>query len=263
MMKKNGRYIKGIVAASVMFCLLLAGTIAGNFFLSNRGTAPAQVTADNGEIVTQRVSGIVEEMDMDALTEKSNLIIRGVVDEICAPIQIEAVGGGITNFTDYTIQVKDVMSGTETETVTVRVQGGTTGGLEVICDEAPDLVVGKEYILFLYKPDIGGGYNTAGDYYYLTGMYQGVYEIGGSSSEFLKMVVPTEIQGVSSAQQVSVSQFTADINEAKQKLPRGYVYSVDSEFQSNLQANLDSGFITQEEYDQWLAESQQYATILN
>lgn len=263
MVKKKISCIKGIVVASVTCCVLLTVTIAGNFFLANRVLVPAGEPVDSGEIVTQRVSGIIEEMDMDELTEKSNLIIRGVVADIGTPIQIEAVGGGITNFTNYTIQVSDVISGTETETAIVRVQGGTVNDLEVICDEAPDLVLGKEYILFLYRPDLGGGYNTTGDYHYITGMYQGVYEIGDGDSEFVKMAIPAERQGTSSVQQVSISQFVADIDEAKTKLPSGYIYSVDSEFQSNLQANLESGFISQEEYEQMLAEREQYATILN
>ena len=260
MVKKKISCIKGIVVASVTCCVLLTVAIAGNFFLANRVLVPAGEPVDSGEIVTQRVSGIIEEMDMDELTEKSNLIIHGTVEGPGQGLQIQAVGGGITNYTDYTVHVEETFAGDSQESVTVRVKGGIAGNLEVICDYAPDLEEGKEYLLFLLKPDQGGGYNTEGDYYYVTGSFQGVYELEGTKNE-PATAMKAKPQG--SGEEKVVAQLASDIQEFRAQLPEDYEYSVREEGMKNLQANLESGFISQEEYEQMLAEREQYATILN
>lgn len=260
MVKKKISCIKGIVVASVTCCVLLTVAIAGNFFLANRVLIPAGEPADSGEIVTQRVSGIIEEMDMDELTEKSNLIIHGTVEGPGQGLQIQAVGGGITNYTDYTVHVEETFAGDSQESVTVRIKGGIAGNLEVICDCAPDLEEGKEYLLFLLKPDQGGGYNTEGDYYYVTGSFQGAYELEGTKDE-PATAMKAKPQG--GGEEKVVAQLASDIQELRAQLPEDYEYSVREEGMKNLQANLESGFVSQEEYEQMLAEREQYATILN
>lgn len=254
----------------VAFCALIAITIVGNLYGSEMQTAPTvssmSVSTSNGgqtevqELVTQYVTGTVSEKKLDDLVRESNLIIHGTVEGPGQGLQIQAVGGGITNYTDYTVHVEETFAGDTQESVTVRVKGGIAGNLEVICDYAPDLEEGKEYLLFLLKPDQGGGYNTEGDYYYVTGSFQGVYELEGTKDE---PATAMKAKPQSGGEEKVVAQLASDIQELRAQLPEDYEYSVREEGMKNLQANLESGFISQEEYEQMLAEREQYATILN
>ena len=39
----------------------------------------------------------------------------------------------------------------------------------------PPELAGEEYLLFLNQPSMGGAFHTLGDYYYITGVTQGVF----------------------------------------------------------------------------------------
>lgn len=142
----------------VAFCALIAITIVGNLYGSEMQTAPTASsmsvsTSDGGqtevqELVTQYVTGTVSEKKLDDLVRESNLIIHGTVEGPGQGLQIQAVGGGITNYTDYTVHVEETFAGDSQESVTVRVKGGIAGNLEVICDYAPDLEEGKSIFSF-------------------------------------------------------------------------------------------------------------------
>lgn len=112
----------------------------------------------------------------------------------------------------------------------------------------------------MLKPDQGGGYNTEGDYYYVTGSFQGAYELEDTKDE---PATAMKAKPQSGGEEKVVAQLASDIQELRAQLPEDYEYSVREEGMKNLQANLESGFISQEEYEQMLSEREQYATILN
>ena len=53
-------------------------------------------------------------------------------------------------------------------------EGGSIENRTVVVDNNPLFETESEVILCLYKPDMGSGYNTMGNYYYLRGISQGV-----------------------------------------------------------------------------------------
>ena len=194
--------------------------------------------APTGKTVT--IEGTLEEKSEDQLFEQSSLIIRGTVNEDAKMFRIQSVSGQTGNFTDYQITVQDVLRGsTDDEIVTVRVRGGTAGGVTEICSPVPVLNAGEEYLLFLYQPGRGGAFNTEGDYYYVLGLPQGTFQRAATTVE-------------PQASDVFVSQTGTQMTYGH-ILSRAGEYPVDPDYfrkayLENQKLNLENGFITQEEY---------------
>ena len=86
---------------------------------------------------------------------------------------------GPQRFVDYTFAVKQVYrcgQEKEPQELTIRVEGGTYQDITVNASGSPSLEIGKEYIVFLYRAPKNGGYETEGEYYYVTGFEQGVFQ---------------------------------------------------------------------------------------
>ena len=209
--------------------------------------------APAGQTVT--IEGTLEEKSEDQLFEQSSLIIRGTVDEAIKIFQIQSVFGQIGNFTDYKITVQDVLRGsTDDEIVTVRVRGGTAGGVTEICSPVPELNAGEEYLLFLYQPGRGGTFNTRGDYYYVLGLPQGTFQRATRTAEPQTSDVFTSQTGY----EISYSRILDRANE----------YPVDTdyfrkEYLANQKLNLENGFITQNEYQKSIENIDAYASVVS
>ena len=207
--------------------------------------------APAGQTVT--IEGTLEEKSEDQLFKQSSLIIRGTVDEAIKMFQIQSVSGMTGNFTDYKITVEDVLRGsTDDEIVTVRVRGGTAGGVTEICSPVPELDAGEEYLLFLYQPGRGGTFNTRGDYYYVLGLPQGTFQRASSTAE-------------PQASDVFTSQTNYEISYSR-ILDRANEYPVDTdyfrkEYLANQKLNLENGFITQREYQKSIENIDTYASV--
>ncbi|MFQ7139984.1 hypothetical protein [Evtepia sp.] len=108
-------------------------------------------------------------------------------------------------------------------------------------------MAGEEYLLFLNQPSMGGAFHTLGDYYYITGVTQGVFQEGTAglyTSQSGDTLSPIQL-----AMTRSVPPVDSD--------------SLREEFVENQQANLANGFITQEEYDAAIAGMNTYATVVD
>ena len=116
-----------------------------------------------------------------------------------------------------------------------------------VYEHSPVLSGENEYLLFLYKPARGGAYNTDGDYYYILGLTQGTF-VMDEDGDFISgtgVVLPADdiAQYVNNAGPVNVNDFR-------------------EEYIANQKRNLETGFITQEEYDELMDEIDEYATIV-
>lgn len=165
------------------------------------------------------------------------------------------------NYTEYYFQILDTCRGVapnnEDQIAAVRIPGGEANGVNMIWEEAATLEVDETYLLFLYKPQMGGSFNTEGDYYYLSGDTRGIYPVDSAttfsgttndvytSSDGTKRILHNEL--IQLIDQVN-EEIPADIDMRYQ------------EFLENQQYNLETGFISQEEYDRFLSEAQRYAT---
>ena len=116
---------------------------------------------------TVYISGLLEYKSVDDLFAQSSLVAVGQITGHSDAIRVQHVTeDNAVNFTDYTFSIFSLVQGQpDTDTVTVRVLGGTAGNVTEVYEESPIFSDGETYLLFLYQPGMGGAYNTAGDYY--------------------------------------------------------------------------------------------------
>lgn len=207
----------------------------------------------------------------EKLLEESSLVVRGTVIGFDYLTIQSANGASEEVFTDYYIDVSETLRGTaETDNdglIRVRAMGGENSEAIVI-NNSFALEIGEEYLLFLAKPTTGGGFNTNEDGYY--------YTVGGSSGALLgsRTTVQaqnntiasqsyTPIQGIeSTGELVEYNQFVSELQEYNAE----YAVDEDALLNSNMEGldtNLDSGFISQAEYNEAIEDMENYATIVN
>lgn len=198
---------------------------------------------------TVKLSGSAAYQSIDDLFAGSSLVAAGTITEENGSIRVRhAAADGEANFTDYTFQINHVIQGQPASSaVTVRIRGGTAGNVTEIYRQDPNFSVNQEYLLFLYQPGMGGGFNTEGDYYYVRGADQGVFTKDGNGTYVTANGVTLPTNRLVSAGNVR------PVNES----------SARNEYISNQQLNLSNGFITEEEYHALLSEMDQYAVIVD
>lgn len=190
------------------------------------------------------------------LLHETPVIVVAEVTDVAAPIQVQHASGNgaVNNFTDYTLVISDVLRGEMAvgDSLAVRLEGGEVNGLNVVSENAPTLALGDQRLFFLYQPNMGGAYNTEGEYYYIVGVNQGVFtEADGSYHN------ATELS-------LSLDSLREDLNALS---PEETQAAIDPqrtyrEFLENQKHNLENGTLSQEEYDRLLEEAQTYATVV-
>lgn len=276
-------------AKNLLLCFLVLVLCFGAFFIFNKdGTVP------NDDTVTI-VSGYSIPYTMDELLEQSTAAVRGTVEDISEPFVIRGVGGiGELEHTDYSIHVTEIVRGELTSpSITLRMRGNPYDDT-VFYEGAPSLEPGKGYLLFLQKPGIGGGFNTAGDYYYIIGSRQGVYEEIDAQALSSEEADSSEAIFVSQERLLADEGFEAgapairrktmdsiDIGEIggtdngilKWTAFRGKVEDVNKsmpvdeafkrkELEANCKINLETGMLSEDEYQEALAVLDEYAEIV-
>lgn len=225
--------------------------------------APAGITqdvtiTDTGNVTSAYFTGLLPQKDLEDLVVESNLIIRAVPSSEEAPIRVQNTYGNIMNYTEYKLQVSETIQGEPLDTVTLRMPeyGADEDGMDVFWEDKLELNIGQEYIFFLYRPDYGGGCHTEGDYYYLTGSRQGLHPVNGASV-CLAAPILDDTEG-----EIPVPDLIAEIETCRSNIPEGQVFSLREEILKSAQHNLETGFITQDEYDRMLREMDVYAVII-
>ncbi len=230
------------------------------------------------------VSGTIAGLSFEEMAETSTLIVYGEVSRICEPALVEWVGGGSSHITDVEFSVSETLRGKCGDTVTVRTLGGLIDSVNEDYTDVPELIEGKSYLLFLYQPGMGGGMNTQGDYYYLNGLSQGVYvpekvlaredpvlvnyeerfSSRSNSDINQKAELGLKQQENSPAQKAAFS--LSSLKNWSEELNRQHPVDPDYFKKAELEAyqfNLENGTMTQEEYDQFTAQLDQYARIVS
>ena len=208
-------------------------------------------TSANKEDVTVIKSGILAEYDVSDMFNRATAIITGTMEGTSEPFMVKAPATGIwTIYTDYQIKPTHVLRGDvpEDSNINIRIDGGTVGDTTVICEESPNISPSKEHLFFLYNPNMGGGLNTAGDYYYIVGVNQGIFAY--YDTNVYKCEATSEV--------LDISQVPSTI--VNEEISEDFYYQ---EFKNNMEGNLENGFITQDEYNDFLDEVNQYAEIVS
>ena len=252
-MKRNNIAIIAVCCALVIAGTVFTGETRGETD-ENEGVISENYT-DRPEPVMDKPSGLLAERTLDDLQKRTPLIVRGKINNKLEPIYIEAVFGGTpVPHTDYEVEIDEVFRGNcEDKIITVRIMGAhVENGYTYLAE--PRFKEGMEYILFLIKPHMGAAYNVEGDdYYYIEGAEQGVYEKSEGES-----FVP---QAQDERDVIILSEFALEMKSINEKYPVDEQrYSND--FYRNMKSNLESGFISQEEYDVFIAEADIYAKIV-
>jgi hypothetical protein len=104
----------------------------------------------------------LERLSLDDMIARSHTIVRGTV------ASSGAMRHGSEILTHYRVQVVQRWKGPETGAVEFVVPGGKVNGVRQVCPGAPEIIEGKEYVLFLWTSRKG--------LTYITGLTQGLFE---------------------------------------------------------------------------------------
>ena len=229
-----------LIASTLLLtaCVLVS---VHNSYISN-------VTQAENKPRTVMYTGTIVKRDLNNLFETSNLVALCTITSEPVSFYVQRADSGKDILSDQFAKVDKVIMGTPyNDTVVIRIPGGTVGNRTEKYEENPVLEVGKQYLLFLSKPDMGGSYNTVGDYYYVQGLKQGVYKVTGNN-EFVSLYG---------------EKITADSLVIPSTVSRDGIYSVREEYLRNQEHNLKNGTITRERYEQAINIVDKYAIILS
>lgn len=228
---------------------------------TSSASSTAQILIPDGNDANISVAvqcGVLREYSYSDLINESTLIVRATLTETSEPFQIiPTFGNSPSNFTDYYFNVTDVLRGDADmePRITVRIQGGRVNNLDLIVEDAPHISIGDDVLLFLYQPNMGSGYNTEGEYYYILGVNQGIYYCENEAKIHTSEEYFTDCYG-------NELNYTDVLNQTS-IIPLKDENCFYTEFMENVKCNYESGFITEEEYQQLMDETTQYATIVN
>ena len=190
----------------------------------------------------------VQHYEIEELIEQSNVIATGHFTGRSDAFRVQSVQGGIHIYTDSFFAIDSVLKGEPYgDTVNVRSPGGTVGTFTQNWNSTLEFDERNTYLLFLYHPE-PGGFHTAGDYYYVRGVHQGIYiqrADGSLYNPFSTEELPAEA--------LNSPKMNENFTEEDQR----------NELMEIYRENYETGCDTWEEYQKNLAEMDQYAVILD
>ena len=121
----------------------------------------------------------MEHMSLQDIMDESDLVVMGFLLEQSPGFQVRSTDGEVSTFTNYFFQVTDTYRGEAPgDVITLREEGGTVEQVKTVVADGYDFAEQQAYLLFLQRPRAGDTFATQGDYYTLTGGWQGVYPAG-------------------------------------------------------------------------------------
>ena len=229
---------------------------------------------DKKPTLESHTSGLIAELSMDEILENSSVIARAVYSGDSKSLRVQsAVSGSELNFTDHYFTQIEVLRGeiTDTKRLAVRLEGGNIAGRNEICDDNPKFEKDREYILCLYNPGGYYEYNTEDEHYYVTGVNQGVFPLTGAQSSFSRKGSAAAVSG-DAYSRLDKAVKAKDVSFTAQSL-KGYLLQYNKEVAvnrnlvretelENAKANLESGFITESEYNDIINKKALYGKIV-
>lgn len=181
-MKKNRKLwiVSAALVAVVLvaaLCLLLP-RLQVEPGVPKSGAIVRQEAAEDGRqlFVLERET---EHISLQEIMDESDLVVMGFLLEQSPGFQVRSTDGEVSTFTNYFFQVTDTYRGEAPgDVITLREEGGTVEQVKTVVQDSCPFVEEQSYLLFLRRPQAGDTFATQGDYYTLTGGWQGVYPAG-------------------------------------------------------------------------------------
>ena len=274
-MKQRKRVIWGS-----LFCLLMVvGAVAALQARQNHSTVLGEMPA--GSLCSTKadrlpegtetvlMNGPVEPYDMEALSEKSTLVVCGTVSFIREPILVKSSEGAVSVHTDVEILPEQIFRGEAEEKIVLRLPGGLFDGKYYDYPDAPELRLNEKYLFFLFRSAKGFGIYTKGGQYYLRGLSQGVFHLTSNETESLFVNSTAQLQkgaGISEDLQATPAGeavFTAEkLKLFCDTLNRTHPYDETDVAEERLkiyEENWRGGVITRKAYEKDVADQDNYA----
>lgn len=116
--------------------------------------------------VASASAATLQQLSMDQMTDLATSVVRARVTEASAAVS--SASGTPTIYTHYKLDVSEIWKGSAVSEVTM--PGGTANGQRQSFPGVPELRVGGEYVLFLWKSPSTGIIHTIG-------LTQGIFEV--------------------------------------------------------------------------------------
>lgn len=158
---------------SRLWCL---GILVAVVCSAQRRAPDSPPALSGGKVIVMRSPAWVPH-SLDALIDKSELIVDGVVTQVL-PSRLWNPDDSISHCTDSVITVNRVLKGSISRKLVVFERGGRVGGVEIVTPQDTLMEQGKRYILFLTKdravakPEVGDN-----EYFGLTGLWNGKFSV--------------------------------------------------------------------------------------
>ena len=238
-----------ILSASISVILIIVLAVTLTYTLSHMN------------IQKVAVKGVTLHYDFDELIEASNVIVKGRIKGDADTFTVHPTTGGDDSvFTQYQFEVDDVIRGdiTAGETIGIRFEGGQNGNLRVInFSEEIDLNDNDRMVLFLRRVTVGDGLTTNDEFYMVVGGGgQGIFYLDEEAE------AETYVSDSTDYDPLVWSTARAQLLELANELPTNQSGLLEYETEQ-LKAELESGKITQDEYDTTLESYTKYATIID
>ena len=242
--KKNLILSAGI---SVILIIVLAVTLA--------------YTLSHINLQTKEIKSLMPRYNFNELITNSHVIVKGQINGDADTFTVRPANGADDSvFTQYQFEVDDVIRGDVTagETIGIRFEGGQNGNLRVInFSEEIDLNDNDRMVLFLRRVTVGDGLTTNDEFYMVVGGGgQGIFYLDEEAE------AETYVSDSTDYDPLVWSTARAQLLELANELPMNQSGLLEYETEQ-LKAELESGKITQDEYNATLESYTKYATIID
>lgn len=197
-----------------------------------------------------KMHGQLPEMSLNRMVERSSLIVYGEIIDHSDSFVVKSGYGDRRAYTDYYLKPHEILRGeSKGDEITIRLEGGYLDGHFMESVNEAKLEVGKEYLLLLEKPRKIS--QTESDFYFVTNKSQGAFEVENNLFNIEDSVIVSDW---------SMAEFKNQLTFLSKKYP--VVENLaEQETDENMKENLESGWITQKEYDEYLENKNNSAVI--
>ena len=238
-----------ILSASISVILIIVLAVTLTYTLSHIN------------LQTIEIRSLMPRYNFNELITNSHVIVKGQITGDADVFTVRPANGADDSvFTQYQFEVDDVIRGDVTagETIGIRFEGGQHGNLNVInMDDDMDFNDNDRMVLFLRRVTVGGGYTTNDEYYIIVGgSGQGIFYLCEDAD------AETYVSDSTDYDPLEWDTARAQLVELANELPMDKSGLLEYETEQ-LKAELESGKITQDEYDTTLESYTKYATIID